>query len=80
MLQMRQDLALALRKALTGEVKQGFCVLKSVLIRVALGLLINGRLASGEAPRNDNIPVAEYAGWSQVAALLLNVSEAVTRN
>jgi len=37
-------------------------------------------LASGESPRNDKIPVAEHAAWSQVAALLLNLSETVTRN
>jgi hypothetical protein len=34
----------------------------------------------GEAPRNDAIPFAEHAAWSQVATLLLNLSETVTRN
>jgi hypothetical protein len=37
-------------------------------------------LANGESRRNENIPVAEHAAWSQVAALLLNLSETVTRN
>jgi hypothetical protein len=37
-------------------------------------------LENGESPRNEKIPVPEHAAWSQVAALLLNLSEAVTRN
>ena len=37
-------------------------------------------LAEGESPRNEQIPPAEHAAWSQVAALLLNLSETVTRN
>jgi hypothetical protein len=37
-------------------------------------------LANGESPRNANIPTIEHAAWSQVAALLLNLSETVTRN
>jgi hypothetical protein len=37
-------------------------------------------LANGESPRDETIPVAEHAAWSQVAALLLNLSETVTRN
>jgi hypothetical protein len=37
-------------------------------------------LANGESPRNEEIPVAEHAAWSQVAALLLNLSETITRN
>jgi hypothetical protein len=37
-------------------------------------------LANGESQRNENIPVAEHAAWSQIAALLLNLSETVTRN
>ncbi len=37
-------------------------------------------LANGESPRNENIPAAEHAAWSQVAVLLLNLSETVTRN
>jgi hypothetical protein len=37
-------------------------------------------LANGESPRNETIPAPEHAAWSQVAALLLNLSEAVTRN
>jgi hypothetical protein len=37
-------------------------------------------LASGESLRDEKIPPAEHAAWSQVAALMLNLSEAVTRN
>jgi hypothetical protein len=37
-------------------------------------------LASGESPRDQRIPPAEHAAWSQVASLLMNLSEAVTRN
>jgi hypothetical protein len=37
-------------------------------------------LANGESPRDESIPVAEHAAWSQLAALLLNLSETVTRN
>lgn len=37
-------------------------------------------LANGESPRNQQIPPAEHAAWSQVAALLMNLSESVTCN
>jgi hypothetical protein len=37
-------------------------------------------LANGESPRNKDIPAPEHAAWSQVATLLLNLSETVTRN
>jgi hypothetical protein len=37
-------------------------------------------LASGESLRDEQIPPAEHAAWSQVAALMMNLSEAVTRN
>lgn len=37
-------------------------------------------LASGESPRNEEIPLSEHAAWSQVASLIMNLSEAVTRN
>jgi hypothetical protein len=37
-------------------------------------------LANGESPRDESLPVAEHAAWSQVAALLMNLSETVTRN
>jgi len=37
-------------------------------------------LANGESPRNEKIPAPEHAAWSQVAALLLNLSETVMRN
>ena len=37
-------------------------------------------LAVGESPRDAQIPAGEHAAWMQVATLLLNLSEAVTRN
>jgi hypothetical protein len=37
-------------------------------------------LASGESVRDERIPLAEHAAWSQVAALIMNLSETVTRN
>jgi hypothetical protein len=37
-------------------------------------------LATGESPRDASIPLAEHAAWSQVAAMMLNLSETVTRN
>jgi hypothetical protein len=37
-------------------------------------------LTIGESPRNNKLPVAEHAAWAQVATLLLNLSETVTRN
>lgn len=37
-------------------------------------------LSVGESPRDPSLPPAEHAAWSQVASLLLNLSEAVTRN
>jgi hypothetical protein len=40
----------------------------------------NEYLANGESPRNQKIPAPEHAAWSQTAALLLNLSETVTRN
>ena len=37
-------------------------------------------LSVGESPRDAQIPAGEHAAWMQVATLLLNLSEAVTRN
>jgi hypothetical protein len=37
-------------------------------------------LANGESPRDQKISAPEHAAWSQVAALLLNLSETITRN
>ncbi len=37
-------------------------------------------LAAGESPRNEKLPVGEHAAWAQVAVLLMNLSETVTRN
>jgi len=37
-------------------------------------------LAQGESPRNVALDAVEHAAWTQVAALILNLSEAVTRN
>ncbi len=37
-------------------------------------------LASGEAPRDDRIEAVEHAAWAQIAAMILNLSETITRN
>jgi hypothetical protein len=37
-------------------------------------------LAAGESPRDESIPTTEHAAWSQLASLLMNLSETVTRN
>ena len=37
-------------------------------------------LQTGESPRNEDLDPVEHAAWSQVAALLLNLSEFLTRN
>ncbi|WP_428306610.1 PSD1 and planctomycete cytochrome C domain-containing protein [Lacipirellula sp.] len=37
-------------------------------------------LTGGESVRDEQIPLAEHAAWSQVASLMMNLSEAVTRN
>ena len=37
-------------------------------------------LAVGESPRNRNLSAVEHAAWTQVASVLLNLSESVTRN
>jgi hypothetical protein len=37
-------------------------------------------LSNGESARNAAIPVVEHAAWSQVASMLLNLSETVTRD
>jgi len=37
-------------------------------------------LTPGESPRDTSIPAAEHAAWMQVATLILNLSETVTRN
>ncbi len=37
-------------------------------------------LSVGESPRDETLPAAEHAAWMQIASLLLNLSESVTRN
>ncbi|MEY4938690.1 MAG: hypothetical protein RIQ93_425 [Verrucomicrobiota bacterium] len=37
-------------------------------------------LRIGESPRNPQLPPVEHAAWAQVASLLLNLSETLTRN
>lgn len=37
-------------------------------------------LRVGESPRDGRIPATEHAAWMQVASLILNLSESVTRN
>lgn len=40
----------------------------------------NAYLQNGESPRDTSIPPVEQAAWAQIATVLLNLSEAVTRN
>jgi hypothetical protein len=37
-------------------------------------------LAIGESPRDPNLPAPEHAAWTQVASLVLNLSETVTKH
>ena len=37
-------------------------------------------LAVGESPRDQQLPAAEHAAWTQIALTLLNLSETITRN
>ena len=37
-------------------------------------------LAIGEAPRDERLTAGEHAAWAQIAALLQNLSETITRN
>jgi hypothetical protein len=60
-------------------------VLNSALARERKRYTANEKMArdylsAGESPRDSRLPIAEHAAWSQVAALLLNLSETVTRN
>jgi hypothetical protein len=47
---------------------------------VANEQLARDYLLAGESPRDERLPVAEHAAWAQIATLLLNLSESVTRN
>jgi hypothetical protein len=42
--------------------------------------LARAYLAAGESARDERLSVAEHASWAQIAALMLNLSESVTRN
>jgi hypothetical protein len=44
------------------------------------GVAAEKLLRIGEAPANPRLAAAEHAAWTQVATLLLNLSETVTRN
>jgi len=37
-------------------------------------------LSVGESPRNPQLAPSEHAAWAQVASLVFNLSEAITRN
>jgi hypothetical protein len=37
-------------------------------------------ISVGEAPRDESLRPAEHAAWTQVASLLFNLSETITRN
>jgi hypothetical protein len=60
-------------------------ILKSALERERRRYVANPTAAAaalhvGESLRDDTLPAAEHAAWMQVASLLLNLSETVTRN
>jgi len=42
--------------------------------------LARAYLAIGESPRDQRLPLDEHAAWAQIASLILNLSETVTRN
>ena len=44
------------------------------------GAAARALVAHGESPRDGSLPVTDHAAWTQVAAVLLNLSETVTRN
>jgi VWFA-related protein len=37
-------------------------------------------LSAGESPRDTQLNAAEHAAWTQIASMILNLSEAITRN
>jgi hypothetical protein len=37
-------------------------------------------LSVGESPRDEQLPAAEHAAWTQIASTLFNLSETITRN
>jgi hypothetical protein len=37
-------------------------------------------LSVGESPRDEKLPAAEHAAWTQIASTLFNLSETITRN
>jgi hypothetical protein len=60
-------------------------VLHSTLTRERQRYLTNPKAAEqalsvGESPRDIKVPATEHAAWMQVASLILNLSESVTRN
>ncbi len=65
-----RDEAEVLRRALTRE-RAHFAASPADAQRI---------LAAGESARDESLASIEHAAWSQVAALLLNLSETITRN
>jgi hypothetical protein len=37
-------------------------------------------LSNGESPRDERLDPVEHAAWTQVASMILNLSETITRN
>jgi len=82
----RERLAWAFRTA-TGRVPSAaeHSVLERALARerasfAAAPTAAAALLATGEAPRDEELPPGEHAAWAQVAALLLNLSDTITRH
>ena len=80
------DLVLVTKQALVALPRTGGVVLG---IRIALHRLdavardpaaAAAFLSAGESSRDARLPAPEHAAWAQVATLVLNLSEAITRN
>jgi hypothetical protein len=68
--QPRPEELAVLQRALARE-RQGFTAAPDAALRL---------LDLGETPRDASLAPVEHAAWSQIAALLLNLSETLTRN
>ena len=69
------------RSATDAELKVIGGVLDRERTRYAVNVAAaEGLLEIGESPRNTSIPAAEHAAWTQVASLLLNLSETITNH
>lgn len=81
-----EKLRWAIAEATSRELKPAeLAILKSALERERKRYAANPdtamqALGVGESPRDNRFPAPEHAAWMQVASLILNLSEVVTRN